>query len=170
MLLHHKTTYRPWYDKAMEKIKNGLIFDEIFFNEKGELTEGARSNIILQLNGELFTPPVECGLLNGVLRQKLLKQNKIRAGKVGKYAHTEKIDGHTCPSYKFKNDVHKKILYLSDLQKAEKIFCINSVRGIVEVKVDCLAPAPPEGAGDFRNEQKPVNSKKSGWGAKIDFN
>lgn len=107
-LLYHKTTYRPWYDEAMEKIRQGLIFDEIFFNEKGELTEGARSNVLLQIDGELFTPPVKCGLLNGVLRQKLLNEGKIK----------------------------EKVLYLKDLQKAEKIFCINSVRGIVEVQID----------------------------------
>lgn len=106
-LLIHKTTYRSWYEKSMEKIKKGEIFDEIFFNEKSELTEGARSNIILQINGKSFTPPVECGLLNGVLRQKLLKQGKIK----------------------------EKKLYLDDLKKAEKIYCINSVRGVVGVKL-----------------------------------
>lgn len=108
LLLNHKTTYRPWYDKTMIKIKQGKIFDELFFNEKGELTEGSRSNIILKIGNKLFTPPAECGLLNGILRQNLLKQGKIEAKK----------------------------LYVKDLQKAEKIFCINSVRGIVEVKVE----------------------------------
>lgn len=106
-MLYHKTTYRPWYENAMEKIKAGQVFDEIFFNEKGELTEGARSNIVLQIDGELFTPPVECGLLNGVLRQKMLDEGNIK----------------------------EKILYLEDLKKAEKVFCINSVRGLVEVEV-----------------------------------
>lgn len=106
--LYHKTTHRPWYEESMKKIKRGEIFDEIFFNEKGELTEGARSNIILQINGEFFTPPVKCGLLNGVLRQKMLVSGEIK----------------------------EKKLYLEDLKKAEKVFCINSVRGIVEVQVD----------------------------------
>ena len=103
--LYYKTTYRPWYFDSFQKIKNGEIYDEIFFNKKGELTEGARSNIVLQLNGNLYTPPVQCGLLNGVFRQELLKNNKCT----------------------------EKILYKKDLEKAEKIFCINSVRGMVEV-------------------------------------
>lgn len=107
-LLYHKTTYRPWYEDAMKNIKTGLIFDEIFFNEKGELTEGARSNLVLQIDGELFTPPVECGLLNGILRQKMIDDKKVK----------------------------EKKLYLDDLKKAEKIFCINSVRRVVEVEVD----------------------------------
>lgn len=109
-LLYHKTTYRPWYDEAMKKIKAGLIFDEIFFNEKGELTEGARSNIVLQIDSELFTPPIECGLLNGVLRQKLLNKGKIK----------------------------EKILYREDLERADKIYCINSVRNIVKVELSSL--------------------------------
>lgn len=106
-LLYHKTTHRPWYDETMEKIKSGEIFDEIFFNEKGELTEGARSNIILQINGKWYTPPVKCGLLDGILRKEMIKQKKLS----------------------------EKILYFEDLKQAEKIFCINSVRGIVEVEV-----------------------------------
>jgi len=89
----------------MEKIKFGMIFDEIFFNEKSELTEGARSNIVLQIDGELFTPPVKCGLLKGILRKKMINERKIK----------------------------EKILYLADLKSAEKILCVNSVRGIVEV-------------------------------------
>lgn len=107
LLLQHKTTYRPWYSEAMERIKKGEIFDEIFFNKKDELTEGARSNIILQIGGKLFTPSFECGLLKGVLRQKLLSQDKIK----------------------------EKKLYLEDLKKAEKIYCINSVRGVIEVEI-----------------------------------
>lgn len=102
--LYHKTTYRPWFYESYQKIANNDIYDEIFFNEKGELTEGARSNIILQINGKLYTPPVKCGLLNGI------------------YKHSMK-------------NITEKILYKSDLLEAEKIFCVNSVRGIVEVKL-----------------------------------
>jgi len=147
-LLYHKTTYRPWYGEAMKKIKKGLIFDEIFFNEKGALTEGARSNIILQIKGELFTPPVECGLLNGILRQEMLnnhvipKQKSLYNTLVEKFRDLitmgcrNKDDLHINTNFKFRHDVHEKILFLSDLQKAEKIYCINSVRGIVEVEID----------------------------------
>lgn len=100
--MYHKTTYRPWFYDSYKKIANNEIYDEIFFNEKDELTEGARSNIVLQINGKLYTPPVSCGLLNGIGRQQL-------------------------------KDIEEKILYKSDLENAEKIFCINSVRGMVEV-------------------------------------
>ena len=106
--LYYKTTYRPWYFDSFQKIKNEEIYDEIFFNEKGELTEGARTNIILQLGGKLYTPPIKCGLLNGIFRQKLLNEGKCI----------------------------EKILYKKDLENAEKIFCVNSVRGMVEVNLN----------------------------------
>lgn len=105
--LYYKTTYRPWFFDSFQKIRDGKIFDEIFFNEKEELTEGARSNIILQIKGKLYTPPINCGLLNGIYRQKLLNEGKCT----------------------------EKILYKTDLLSAEKIFCINSVRGIIEVEL-----------------------------------
>lgn len=103
--LYHKTTNRPWYEKSMDKIKAGLIYDEIFFNEKAELTEGARSNILLKIEGKLYTPPTSCGILNGVARQKMIDETKC----------------------------FEKILYKSDLLSADKIYCLNSVRGLVEV-------------------------------------
>ncbi len=105
IFLQHKTTHRPHFEKSFSKIKNGEIFDEIFFNEKGELTEGARSNIVLQIDGKLFTPPLSCGLLNGIFRQKMLNEGLCE----------------------------EKILYEKDFKNAQKIFCINSVRGVTEV-------------------------------------
>lgn len=103
--LYHKTTYAPWYEEARKKIKNNEIFDCIFFNQKGELTEGARSNLVLKINNDFFTPPVNVGILNGVMRQKMLKSKKLK----------------------------EKVLYKEDIYKAQKIFCINSIRGMVEV-------------------------------------
>ena len=105
ILLFHKTTCRPWFDKAIKKIAAGEIYDEIFLNEKGEVTEGARSNVIVEKDGKQYTPPVKCGLLNGVLRQKY-------------------IDENCC---------EEKVLYKEDLLTADKIYCINSVRGVKEV-------------------------------------
>ncbi len=66
-----KTDFRPWYE-----IKND-VFDEIYFNERGELTEGARSNVIIEKDGKFYTPPVECGLLNGIYRQSLNSEEKV---------------------------------------------------------------------------------------------
>lgn len=105
--LFHKTTKRPWYKKAGEKIKNNEVYDVIFFNEKKELTEGSRTNILLKIDGKLYTPPAKCGLLEGVMRRRLIEEQKCE----------------------------EKILNKFDIEQAEKIFCINSVRGIVEVQL-----------------------------------
>ena len=164
-MLYHKATYRPWYEKSMEKIKNGEIFDEIFLNEKGELTEGARSNLVLQIDGELFTPPVECGLLNGVLRQKLLNEGLIHPSPDFFDTRTScrKIPSPPRGEGSSVKKVTEKKLYLSDLKNAQKIFCINSVRGIVEAQIyfDCspspLATLPSETLGECFGRGK-------GWG------
>jgi para-aminobenzoate synthetase/4-amino-4-deoxychorismate lyase len=71
--LYHKTTYRPYYNTNYNKNK---YYDEIFFNKKGELTEGSRTNILIAINHTLYTPPIKCGLLNGILRQYFLDVGK----------------------------------------------------------------------------------------------
>jgi len=100
--LQHKTTYRPYFN-----VDYVNLYDELFFNEKGELTQGSRTNIMLQLNGKFYTPPVKCGLLNGILRQNLLDERKCT----------------------------EKILYKQDLLTASAIYCINSLRGIKKVQL-----------------------------------
>jgi para-aminobenzoate synthetase/4-amino-4-deoxychorismate lyase len=95
--LYHKTSIRLPAPKD--------VFDEIGINEKGEITEGTFTNIGIKQNGIIYTPPIKCGLLNGITRQKLLREGKIQ----------------------------EKVLYPRDLETAEKIYCFNSVRGVVEV-------------------------------------
>lgn len=97
--LYHKTSIRLPFPKD--------VFDEICVNEKGEITEGTFTNIGAKINGVIYTPPVACGLLNGITRQKLLREGAIQ----------------------------EKILYPDDLKAAEKIYCFNSVRGTVEVEL-----------------------------------
>jgi para-aminobenzoate synthetase/4-amino-4-deoxychorismate lyase len=73
LLLRHKTSWRALYDQPHPDC------DELIFcNEKGELTEGARSNIFIERGGMLLTPPLEAGLLPGVLRAELLAQGRAR--------------------------------------------------------------------------------------------
>ena len=97
--LYHKTSIR---DSMPDN-----VFDEIRTNEKGEITEGTYTNIAILKNKVLYTPPVKCGLLNGILRSKMVKKGELK----------------------------EKILYKKDLETADKIFCLNSVRGVIEVKL-----------------------------------
>jgi branched-subunit amino acid aminotransferase/4-amino-4-deoxychorismate lyase len=75
-LLRHKTTRRDLYEKALAAARDA---DEVvFLNERDEVCEGARTNIFVERDGALLTPPVSCGLLPGVLRADLLAQGKAQ--------------------------------------------------------------------------------------------
>lgn len=71
-LLLHKTTRRADYDRAWQAAEALGCFDMLFVNERGELTEGGRSNLFVKLDGQWVTPPLACGVLPGVMRGVLL--------------------------------------------------------------------------------------------------
>ena len=73
--LYHKTTHRPWYAGVREQYPECL--DVIFLNERGEVTEGANHNLVVQVDGSLVTPPLASGLLPGVFRAELLAAGVI---------------------------------------------------------------------------------------------
>lgn len=101
-LLRHKTSVRPLYDGELARLAPGA-FDALFLNERGELCEGARSNLFVQLDGRLYTPPLASGLLGGVMRRKLLMEGRAE----------------------------ERMLYLQDLRRAEAIYLSNAVRGLL---------------------------------------
>ncbi len=103
--LFHKTTYRPWYEAPRRLAEKEGLFDVIFFNEDGELTEGTITNLFLEIEGRLFTPPLSAGLLPGVLRESLLERGKALEAS----------------------------LFLPDLQRATRVWVGNAVRGLVPV-------------------------------------
>jgi para-aminobenzoate synthetase/4-amino-4-deoxychorismate lyase len=72
VFLRHKTSIRTRYDAAWRAAEAEGAFDALFFNERGELTEGGRSNVFVRLGGHWFTPPLSCGLLPGVMRSVML--------------------------------------------------------------------------------------------------
>jgi para-aminobenzoate synthetase/4-amino-4-deoxychorismate lyase len=96
--LYHKTSNRELYRLELEK-KPGCM-DVIFVNEKNEVTEGANNNIVIRKGGILLTPPITCGLLPGTLREQLLEAGEIT----------------------------ERVLIPADLEQADEIYLINSVR------------------------------------------
>ena len=72
VFLRHKTSVRSRYDAAWRAAEAHGAFDTLFFNERGELTEGGRSNVFVRFGTAWYTPPVSCGLLPGVMRGVLL--------------------------------------------------------------------------------------------------
>jgi para-aminobenzoate synthetase/4-amino-4-deoxychorismate lyase len=81
--------------------------DVLLVNRRGELTESTTSNLVVKLGGELFTPPLEAGLLPGVLRTALLADGTIR----------------------------ERTVRPDELRRAEAIYLINSVRGWREAEL-----------------------------------
>jgi para-aminobenzoate synthetase/4-amino-4-deoxychorismate lyase len=91
--LFHKTTRRPGGD--------GLIF----WNERGEITESSIANVVVAIDGELFTPPIECGLLPGTFRKHLLAQRTIK----------------------------ERVITIEEFQNAREFFLINSIRKWIRI-------------------------------------
>ena len=96
--LYHKTTRREWHDAA--RAAHPGCDEVILWNERGELTEATTANVVLEMDGELLTPPVSCGLLAGTFRNHLLANGRIR----------------------------ERLLTKADARRARQIFLINSVR------------------------------------------
>lgn len=120
-LLFHKTTRRELYDNEYRELSARTgCYEVLFTNTAGELTEGSRTNLLLKIGSKWLTPPVRCGLLNGVFRQTLLRQSEFH--------------------------IEEQPLFVTDLYQAERVFVMNSVRGLIEVLPDDWVSRPgPKG-------------------------
>ncbi|MDP3844716.1 MAG: aminodeoxychorismate synthase component I [Oxalobacteraceae bacterium] len=110
VFLRHKTTLRARYDIAWRDAEVKGAFDTIFTNTDGELTEGGRSNIFLLIRGRWYTPPLQSGVLPGVMRGLLLADPRWAAS--------------------------ERRLTLADLRTAERVMVCNALRGAVAAVVD----------------------------------
>ncbi len=71
--LQHKTTRRAFYDREFARARRDGFDEVLFLNERGELAEGAISTLTIEVDGQLYTPPLASGALPGVLRGTLLQ-------------------------------------------------------------------------------------------------
>ncbi len=71
--LRHKTSDRAFYDEA--RIAAGA-FEAIFTDEEGFLTEGSFTSLFVERGGILLTPPLDRGLLPGILRARLIEEKR----------------------------------------------------------------------------------------------
>ncbi|MBL0166857.1 MAG: aminodeoxychorismate synthase component I [Propionivibrio sp.] len=107
-LLRHKTSARSLYDRALARLAaHPDVFDAIFLNTRGEVCEGARSNVFIERGGVLLTPPLSCGLLPGVMRRHLLESGRAL----------------------------ECVLTLDDLLGAPSIHMANALRGLIPVSL-----------------------------------
>ena len=105
-----KTTRRAHYD-AFTPTQPG-VFDTLLWNTEGEITECIRGNLALLLDGSWVTPPLRCGLLDGIGRA-----NALRAGRL-----TETV------------------VRLDDLPRVQALAFVNSLRGWIaaDLNRDCM--------------------------------
>lgn len=77
--LHHKTTDRAIYTRALEE---GGTFEVLLTDGEGYLTEGTFTSIFLERDDKLVTPPLSRGILPGILRQHLLDMGEAVEGDI----------------------------------------------------------------------------------------
>ena len=82
VLFFHKTSFREPYNFWQKKAQEMGLNEIIFYNEEGFLLEGTISNLFVELNSELITPPLSLKILNGVLRQFLISKKKVKEAKI----------------------------------------------------------------------------------------
>jgi para-aminobenzoate synthetase/4-amino-4-deoxychorismate lyase len=74
--VYHKTTQRAFYDEALAAAEG--CDEVVFVNERGEVTEGSRTNVFVERDGVWLTPPLSSGLLDGCLRRELIENGPQR--------------------------------------------------------------------------------------------
>ena len=82
--LYHKTTNRQVYNQAFKEAQADGFTEMLFFNEKGELTEGSISNVFIKEKDQWFTPSLSCGLLAGIERAKLIIELQAKTCKINR--------------------------------------------------------------------------------------
>lgn len=97
--LYHKTTRREVY--AAARAARPDSDDVILWNERGEITEALTSNVVVELDGQLWTPPVNSGLLAGTFRGQMLAEDRIQ----------------------------ERVITIEEFQRSTNVWLINSVRG-----------------------------------------
>lgn len=107
----HKTTARDIYTRHQPGSSKTEIFDTLLFsvNKKGQpqATEFTMGNLVVEIDQQLYTPPVESGLLAGTLCSYLLNLGAIK----------------------------EKPLSLEEVTTAKKVWFINGLRGWLEVEL-----------------------------------
>lgn len=80
IFFYHKTTNREMYQYFKKQYPNA--FDVLLWNNREELTEFTMGNVVVELDGVLYTPPIDCGMLPGTYRKQLLASGKIKERKI----------------------------------------------------------------------------------------
>ncbi len=97
--LYFKTTHREIYERARRA--HPKADDVLLVNRRGEVTETTIANLAIRRGDRWITPPISCGLLDGIQRAELLACGEITEG----------------------------VLTLDEVRAAPALALLNSVRG-----------------------------------------
>jgi para-aminobenzoate synthetase/4-amino-4-deoxychorismate lyase len=110
-LWRHKTARREIY---LQHDPVSISHDDVLLvNERGELAETRIANLVLEIDGALWTPHLAAGLLPGVLRAQLLREGTLR----------------------------ERPLLVADLERATAVWLVNSLRGWGRAEIVAASPA-----------------------------
>lgn len=104
--LFHKTTRRFVHESAQAECEE--CDDVLLYNEAGELTEFTIGNLVVELDGQLVTPPLACGVLAGTFRAYLMESGRVV----------------------------ERTIRLEQLQDCTSIFRVNSIRKWQQVALE----------------------------------
>ena len=79
-----------------------LDHEQIYYLEDGTLLETTIGNLILEIDGQRYTPPAHLPILDGIYRRHLLKTGQVE----------------------------EKLLTLKDLEVADQVYACNALRGL----------------------------------------
>ncbi|GGZ87114.1 aminodeoxychorismate synthase component I [Novosphingobium arvoryzae] len=74
--LRHKSSDRGFYDTGLKAAHAAGAQEALFLRDDGLLTEGCFTNLFVERDGKLLTPPAGLGLLPGVLRRSLIEAGR----------------------------------------------------------------------------------------------
>ncbi|MGY1802600.1 aminodeoxychorismate synthase component I [Blastococcus sp. SYSU D00922] len=114
--LQHKSTRRDVY--LTRSLRHPEADDVVMVNQRGELTETTTANLALRIGGRWWTPPTTSGCLPGVERGLLLDRGVL----------------------------HERVLTLPDLERADQVAVLNSLRGWRAARLVAGADALPSPA------------------------
>jgi para-aminobenzoate synthetase/4-amino-4-deoxychorismate lyase len=105
VFLFHKTTHRSVYENAQADFPD--CDDVLLYNQLGELTEFTIGNLVVELDGQLITPPKDCGLLAGTFRAYLVETGQVV----------------------------EKVIPMERLRECTQLFRVNSIRKWEKVEI-----------------------------------
>jgi para-aminobenzoate synthetase / 4-amino-4-deoxychorismate lyase len=114
---HHKTSLREPYTSRLAR--HPSADDVVLVNERGDVTESCTANLAVRLDGQWWTPPFSSGCLPGIERARLVADGVLR----------------------------ERPLRPADLQRAEDLALVNSLRGWRPATIGRAAARPTRRAG-----------------------